>query len=139
MRSSKGLTAVGIFLVFAFIMASLAGITLLWPGTPFDRMWALNPLAYKRLAPFAVTAGVSFLVLGAALMIAGVGWLKRHAWGWWLAFAIITAQALGDLLNLFKGDFFRGGVGLTIASALLFYLLRPRIRAAFVMGNRRNP
>ena len=138
MRSSKGLTAVGIFLFFAFIMASLAGITLLRPGTPFDRMWALNPLAHKRLAPFAMTVGISFLLLGAALMIAGVGWFRRRLWGWWLAVAIITTQVMGDLFNLFKGDFFRGGVGLTIASALLFYLLRPRIRAAFVRGNRRN-
>jgi hypothetical protein len=29
-------------------MAGLAAITLLWRGTPLDRLWVLNQMAYKR-------------------------------------------------------------------------------------------
>jgi len=46
--------------------------------------------------------------------------------------AIIASQVLGDLMSIFMGHFVRGAVGVTIASALLFYLLRPEVRGAFV-------
>src|SRR6266852_1745574 len=95
-KSPRGINAVGIFLFYGSIMATLAGITLLWPGTVLDRMWVLNASAYKRLAPFGVTVGIPFLLLGATLMIAGAGWFIRRSWGWWLAVAIITTQVLGD-------------------------------------------
>lgn len=112
-------------------MASLAGATLIWPGTSFDRVWALNPIAHRQLASFGRPIGILFLLLGAALALAGVGWFKRRVWGWRLAVAVIATQVLGDLVNFFRGDLLRGGVGFGIATALLFYLLRSRVRAVF--------
>jgi hypothetical protein len=38
---------------------------------------------------------------------------------------------LGDLVNFFRGDYLRGGLGFSIATALLFYLLRTDVRAVF--------
>lgn len=126
-----GFTAVGIFLFFGAIMASLAATTLLWRGTALDRLWGLNPVAYKQLAPLGRTVGVFFLLLGAALIAAGIGWFRRRLWGWRLAVAIITTQVLGDLVNCVRGDLLRGGTGIIIAGALLMFLLRPRTRATF--------
>jgi len=51
-----------------------------------------------------------------------------------LAVGIITTQVLGDLVDFLMGDFVRGGTGFAIAGALLFYLLRPEVRAAFERG-----
>jgi hypothetical protein len=48
--TTPGFTAIGIFLFFGSITASLAATTLLWRGTVLDRLWALNPIAYKQLA-----------------------------------------------------------------------------------------
>jgi hypothetical protein len=48
-----------------------------------------------------------------------------------LAVAIIATQVLGDLVNVVRGDLVRGAIGFTIAGALLFYLLRSEVRAAF--------
>jgi len=45
--------------------------------------------------------------------------------------AVIATQVLGDLINFLKGDYFRGSVGFSVATALLFYLLRPLVRAVF--------
>ncbi len=128
---SRGIAAIGVFLFFGATMASFAGITLGWPGTSLDRMWTLNPTAHKQLATFGKPAGVVFLLLGATLALAGTGWFKRRLWGWRLAVAVIATQVLGDLVNFFRGDFLRGGVGFGIAAALLFYLLRPAVKAAF--------
>ena len=129
---SRGLTAVGIFLFFGGIMALLAGITLTWPGTGLDKIWIANPTAYAQLQPLGWKVGILFLALSVALVAAGVGWFQRRAWGWKLAVAIITTQVLGDLINLLRGDVFRGGVGFTIAAALLLYLVSREVRAAFL-------
>lgn len=135
-ESPRGIVAFGVFLFFGAIMAMLAAITLLWPGTILDRMWALNSTAYMQLAPLGRAIGIPFLILGAALGFAGTGWFKRRMWGWRLAVLIIAIQVLGDLVNLILGDLVRGAVGVTIAGALLFYLLSPQLRAVF--GTKRN-
>lgn len=126
-----GFTAIGIFLFFGAIMASLAATTLLWRGTALDRLWDLNPTAYKQLAPLGGTVGILFLLLGAALTTAGIGWFRHRLWGWRLAVVIIAIQVLGDVVNCVRGDLLRGGTGVVIAGALLLFLLRPRVRAAF--------
>ena len=128
---TQGFTAIGIFLFFGAIMASLAAITLLWRGTALDRLWALNPSAYKQLAPLGGIVGILFLVLGAALTTAGIGWFRRRLWGWKLAVVIIATQVLGDVVNCLRGDLLRGGTGVLIAGALLLFLLRSKVRATF--------
>jgi hypothetical protein len=42
-------------------------------------------------------------------------------------------QVLGAAINLARGDYLRGGVGLIIAGLLLFYLLRRSVRDAFLL------
>jgi len=130
--SQLGLTAIGIFLFFGATMASFAALTLLWQGTVFDHIWALNPTAYAQLVPRAETVGILFLLLAVVLTIAGIGWFRRRLWGWRLAVAIIGSQVLGDVLNWFRGDWLRGGIGCVVAGILLLFLLRPKIKAAFV-------
>lgn len=128
---ARGNTAMGIFLFFGAVMATLAATTLFWPGTALDRVWALNPMAYKQLAPMGVLVGILFLLLGAALITAGIGWFRRRLWGWRLAVVIIATQVLGDVVNCVRGDWLRGGTGVIIAGALLLFLLQPRMRATF--------
>jgi hypothetical protein len=127
----RGFTAIGIFLFFGAVMASLAATTLLWRGTALDRVWALNPMAYKQLVPLGGTVGVVFLLLGAVLTTAGIGWFRRRLWGWRLAVAVISTQVLGDVVNCVRGEWLRGGVGIIIAGTLLLLLLQTRIRAMF--------
>src|SRR5271155_4260476 len=83
-----GFTAMGIFLFFGALMASLAATTLLWRGTPLDRIWDLNPKAYTQLSPLSGTGGILFLFLGAALTTSAIGWFRRRRWGWRLAVII---------------------------------------------------
>jgi hypothetical protein len=44
-------------------MAGLAAITLLWRGTPLDRLWVLNQVAYNSLVPMGRAVGILFLLL----------------------------------------------------------------------------
>jgi hypothetical protein len=127
----KGFLPVGVFLFFGAVMASYAAITLFWPGTVLDRLWKLNPAAHEQLSPFGARAAILFLMLAVALIVAGIGWLRRRRWGWTLAVVIVGIQVVGDLVNCFRGDLLQGGVGIVIAGALLLFLLRPNLRAAF--------
>jgi hypothetical protein len=128
---TPAMTALGAFLIFGACMSGLAGTTLVWRGTALDRMWALNPTAYRQLLPLAGIFGPMFLLLSVTMAIASVGWFKRRFWGWGLAVIIISTQIAGDSINLVRGDFVRGGTGVAIAGALLLYLLRPKIRSTF--------
>ena len=127
----RGFTAIGVFLFFGAVMATFAATTLLRRGTPLDRLWALNPTAYNRLAPLGGIVVILFLVVGAALITAGIGWFRRRLWGWRLAVVIIWIQVAGDVVNCVRGDWLRGGTGVIIAGGLLLFLLRSKIRAAF--------
>lgn len=126
-----GFAAIGVFLFFGATMASLAATTLLWRSTPLDRAWTLNPTAYQQLSPLGSKVGILFLLLAVALVTAGIGWFRRRLWGWRLTVGVIGTQVIGDIVNLVRGDVLRGGTGVIIAGALLLYLLRPRIKAAF--------
>lgn len=130
-KHPRGFTAFGIFLFFGASMASLAGMTLLYPGTVLDRLWTLNPGAHAQLAPLGHRVGGLFLLLSAALCCAGIGWFLRRTWGWRLAVAILIVQTLGDAFNFVRGDFLRGGIGFVIAVVVLLYLWHPRTRIAF--------
>ena len=133
-RFPRGMTAMGIFLLFGATMASLAGTTLVWRGTLLDRMWTLNPRAYKELAPFGKALGIPFLLLGSTLAVASIGWFKNRLWGWWLAVAIIATQVLGNLVNLWMAHYFEGGIGVAIAGTLLLYLFRADVKNVFMAG-----
>ena len=131
-RKPRGFNAIGIFLFFGAVMAGLAAITLLWRGTPLDRLWVLNQMAYNRLVPMGRTVGILFLLLSVALAMAGIGWFRRRPWGWRLAVVIIATQVVGDLVNCVRGDSLRGGTGVIIAGALLLFLWRRKMRDSFV-------
>jgi hypothetical protein len=130
-KAPRGLTAVAVFLFFGAAMASLAAITLIFPGTLLDRAWRLNPVAYAQLAPLGPPIGIVFSLLAVVLATAATGWLRRRRWGWGLAVIIIALQVLGDFANLLRGDVLKSSVGVAIAAALLFYMTRPKVRAAF--------
>lgn len=125
-----GITAIGVFWFFGATMAAYAGVTLLWPGTVLDELWKLNPIAHAQLLPMGRPGGILFLALSATLATAGIGWAKRRSWGWTLGVILLAAHVIGDLASAAMGDW-RGGAGVLIAGALLFYLFRPGVRRAF--------
>jgi hypothetical protein len=128
---TTGFAAVGVFLFFGAAMASLAATTLLWQGTVLDRVWTLNPVAHEQLAPLGGWVGILFLLLGAVLAAAGIGWFRRRLWGWRLAIIVILTQLLGDVVNCLRGEWLKGAIGVTVAGALLLFLLQRKIRAVF--------
>jgi mannose/fructose/N-acetylgalactosamine-specific phosphotransferase system component IID len=112
-------------------MAALAGTMLVWPGTKLDGLWSLNQTAHAELAKNGNYLGPLFWVLSLTLAGTALGWFKRRVWAYRLTVIIMCTQVAGDLVNLARGDFWRGGAGVLIAGALLVYLLSSDVRAAF--------
>ena len=133
---SAGTVSFGIFLFFGAAMAALAGATLIWRGTILDGVWKLNPTGYRQLATLGRSVGIVFLLLSGLMAVAGIGWFRRRRWGWGLAVAIIAVQVLGDVVNSLRGDFIRGGIGTTIAGALLLYLFSENVKKSFAGSHR---
>jgi uncharacterized membrane protein YccC len=52
-------------------------------------------------------------------------------WGWWLAIVIFAANGIGDVLQFVMGRLLEGAFGVVVAGALVFWLTRPSVRAAF--------
>src|SRR5256886_9574751 len=117
----QGFKAMGLFLFLGAGMAFLAGTTLLWPGTLLDRLWILNPRAYRQLSPLGTTAGIAFLLLGVILAVAGGGWGRRPHWGWGFAVGLISNQGFGRLVDAPKRDSLRGGAGFPFFPAPLYF------------------
>ena len=120
---------IGIFFFFGATMATYAAVTPAIPGTFLDRAWKLNPEGHVQLASLGQFMSVPFLVLATALFLAGVGWFRRHAWGWRLGVTLIAINMAGDLFNLvFRRELLKGTVGVAVAGLLLVYMSRARVR-----------
>jgi len=129
-----GFLAIAIFFFFGAAMAMYAAITLFFPKTFLDRGWTLNPSAHEQLGRVGRMIGLPFVVLAVALLLAGLGWLKRRYWGWLLGFSIIAFNLAVDVFNSIRGKWFKGVVGITIAGLLLAYMLSIRMRRFFLRG-----
>lgn len=121
-QRSSGISGVGIFLFFGMTMASVAGITLAWPGTFLDHVWRLSAPAYARLAPLGKTAGILFLSLPVTLAVAGTGWFKRL----WVGLAACAShpspRKCSAIWSTRSPARLRGAIGFIVAGALLIYL-----------------
>ena len=113
-------------------MAAYAGITLLYPGTPLDSLWALNKRGHEGLSAFGRLAAIPFVILSPVLALAALGWFRRRHWAWLLGTAIIAVNMAGDVAQIFLGRRWEGATGVIIAGMLLAYMTRRPVRSYFL-------
>jgi len=131
-RSPADFFALGVFFFFGSLLATFAAITLLKPGTFLDEAWKLNMSAHEQMLALGRVVGIPFIVLAVVLFLAGVGWIRRRYWGWVLGVSVIGINLAGDITHFFLGDRLKSGVGVVIASLLLFYMTREKVRGYFL-------
>ncbi|MGQ0703875.1 MAG: hypothetical protein ACT4PM_12150 [Gemmatimonadales bacterium] len=115
-------------------MSGAAGLLLLVPGTPLDRIWEINPRARTDLGSLG-WAGIA--LMAAVSMACGIAarllWLGR-AWGRRLAITLLAANLLGDVAaSLVRRDPWPL-IGVPIGGALLAYLSSAPVRRYFAPG-----
>ena len=121
----------GIFFAFAAIMCALAAWSLFAPNGPAASMWAFKPEEFRRMLAMGPAVSFGFLLLAMIMAITSTGCFAARAWGWRLAIALIGINGAADAARALVGESLEGVVGAVIASAILWALLRPRVRNAF--------
>jgi hypothetical protein len=124
---------VAAFLFFATVIASVVGVSLLFPNRLLDRLWRLNPEGAVLFHSIGPASGVLLLVLAAGTLAAARGVLAGHRWAWWFSVALFAIDAAGNIVSFFLiHDALRVTAGAIISSAFLIALCRPAVRRYFL-------
>ena len=92
--------------------------------------------AIKYSAGTLAYATISDALLGILLLVFGIGALRLMGWAWTAGVVAVVLDILRQLLGLViqgvnAGAIVRDSITIVIALAVLWYLFRPNVRAAF--------
>ena len=121
------------FLFFATVIASVVGVSLLFPNRLLDRLWKLNPegaLLFHSIGPIS---GVFLLVLAVGTLAAARGLLSGRRWAWRFSVALFAIDVTGNIVSFFLiHDALRAATGAIISSVFLIALCRATVRRYFL-------
>jgi hypothetical protein len=124
---------VAAFLFFATVIASVVGVSLLFPNRLLDRLWKLNPEGAVLFHSIGPVSGVFLLALAVGTLAAARGLLAGRRWAWWFSVALFAIDAAGNIVSFFLiHDALRTATGALISSAFLIALCRPTVRRYFL-------
>src|SRR5271163_2005193 len=131
--NTYGVLLIAIFFAVATLILLSVGTALVAPGSPFEAIWLLYPARRSLLLPYRTWLGPGFLILAFVMASASIGCFRhrRWGWGWWLAVAIFSVNGLGDAAQLLMGHLLEGGIGVSVAAAILYFLSRREVRETF--------
>jgi hypothetical protein len=124
----RGITALSLFFAAGSLIALVATVSLLFPGSFLEPMWRLNPRARTAFAGLGAWAPVLLGIVSTACAAAAHGLWRGSRWGYSMAAGLLAVNLLGDAANVMLGTEPRAIVGIPIVAALLFYLSRPAVR-----------
>lgn len=121
-----GLTFLAVFFAFGVTMSSLSALLLMFPGTPLDVVWRLNPPAQQGFSRLGFLGLVLMLVVSVACGVAALGIWRLRVWGFIAGLILLLGNAAGDLTNAFVFHDARTLIGIPIAAAMAAYLFAQR-------------
>jgi hypothetical protein len=120
-------------------MCALRTLLLLFPGTPFDELWRLNPDARVAFETLGSWSFVIMVAVGAACALTATGLWRGTRWGVPMAMIILSLNIAGDLVNVFARHDYRALVGLPIGGVMTFYLARSYARSENLLTGEKAP
>lgn len=121
-----GVTLFSFFFVFGTLMASLAAVMLLFPGSFLEPLWRLNPRAQQGFAVLGLWAVLGMVVVASACAMAALGLWHCARWGYMTALSILSVNLLGDTMNFILGHDWHALIGLPIGGGMIVYLIKRR-------------
>ncbi len=115
-----------LFFIFGAVMSGLTVVMLLFPGSPLEPLWRINPRAHQGFATLGTWAVLLMGAVGIACATAAIGLWRLKRWGLRTAFAILTLNLVGDTANAILAHDRRTLIGLPVAAAMIVYLLARR-------------
>src|SRR5437868_8026131 len=108
---------VAAFLFFATVIASVVGVSLLFPNRLLDWLWKLNPEGAIFFHSIGPISDVFLLVLALGSFAAARGLLIGRHWAWRFSVALFAIDAAGNIVSFFLiHDALRAAAGAIISS-----------------------
>jgi hypothetical protein len=126
-----GIFLIAIFFAVASCILIGVGMALLLPGSKLEAIWVLYPARRSLLMPYRIWLVPGFLTLAMGTVVASIGCFRHRKSGWWLAVGIFLVNGISDSGQILLGHLVEGAIGVTVAAAILLYLSRAKVRAAF--------
>jgi len=124
---------VAAFLFFATGIATVVGVSLLFPNHLLDLLWKLNPEGAALFHSIGPISGVFLLALAVATFAAARGLLAGRRWAWRFSVALFAIDATANVISFFLiHDALRTTIGTIVSSAFLIALCRRAVRRYFL-------
>jgi hypothetical protein len=119
-------TAISLFFIFGTLMSGITAAMLLFPGSPIEPLWRLNPRAREAFASMGALAVLLMIAVCVSCFTAAVGLWGLKRWGYWTAIMVLSINLAGDALNTVLVRNWRTLIGLPIGLTLILFLRQKR-------------
>ncbi len=117
--------------VIGGLASFLSAVSLTFPGSFPESIWRFNPHAragFDRTGSWAI---ILMLVVCVACVLTTIGLWRGSRWGYWLCLIMLTANLMGDLVNVITGTEPRAVVGIPIVLFIFVLWMRRKTREYF--------
>ena len=127
-----GVTILAVLCVIGGLLALIFGSLFTFMGPAIPALAAATEEAAAMVSgPMIIGLGVWSLVMGLLYLITAYGLFGLKPWAWMVAVVVQVLALISHLAGLLQGQVAGALVGSLIAGAILYYLLRPHVKAAF--------
>ncbi len=123
-----GVTILAVLSIIGGVFFLLIGIAATALGAVFASAIASSMPGFP--AALAAIVGLAVIVIGVIDIIIGWGLWKGAGWAWWLTVIFSGLGAIFSLLSIIGGNV-GSVIGLIINSVIVYYFLKPHVKAFF--------
>jgi hypothetical protein len=123
-RAALGIKFLAAFFAAGALISLTTATALLLSGGPLDLIWRLKPTAQRDFAQLGHWAILLMAAICSACAMAAFGLWRQRPWGRRFAAFVLALNLVGDSANAIFGREPSSALGVPIAAALIFYLLR---------------
>jgi hypothetical protein len=98
---STGISLTSLFFVFGVLASGASFLMLLFPGTPLDVLWRLNPSAHAGLVGMGWQGRYVMFMVCVSCAFAAVGLWRCKRWGLWVAIYLLAGNFVGNTIQFF--------------------------------------
>jgi len=143
-----GVTILAVLAILAALALLFSGVVLIGLGillgtlaTSIDITNAITNAGYPGLASlgtatisaFIIALGAVILILGILYLAVGIGFFGGRGWAWTLGIVVSVIGIVIDIVQLVFGNY-NGILSLIISVLIIYYLMRPHVKAFFGKG-----
>jgi hypothetical protein len=125
------ITALSIFFAAGAFISFTSAISLIFPDSFLQPMWKLNPRALEVFQSMGFWASVLMSVVSIFCSLAAYGLWNGKIWGYCIAIGMLIINLISDIYNFGSGIEPRAFIGIPIVILILFFIMKPEIRAYF--------